>query len=364
MRRRCGLLAACVVIVVAALAAGGGCETVAFYSQAAHGQFEMLAARRDFAAVANDPQTAPDLRTRLNEIADLRRFAVDVLHLPDDGAYTRYAALQRPAAVWTVVATPPLSLAPRLHCFPIAGCVPYRGWFEAEAADAEAGRLRAAGDDVSLGAVPAYSSLGWFDDPVLDTFVQWPLGRLAELICHELAHRKLYLAGDAAFNEAYATAVGRLGAEAWLRARARGRSDELAAWQAERALQAELRSVLLATRSELATLYDGPLPEAGKRAAKARILAAAQARYVAVLAARGIAAARPPELNNARLAMLATYEDAVPAFEALFHAGGDDWSAFHAAAAELATLPPAQRRARLGLPAPEGIATASPDQAR
>lgn len=362
MRRRCGLLAACVVIVAAALAAGGGCETVAFYSQAAHGQFEMLAARRDFAAVANDPQTAPDLRTRLNEIADLRRFAVDVLHLPDDGAYTRYAALQRPAAVWTVVATPPLSLAPRLHCFPIAGCVPYRGWFEAEAADAEAGRLRAAGDDVSLGAVPAYSSLGWFDDPVLDTFVQWPLGRLAELICHELAHRKLYLAGDAAFNEAYATAVGRLGGEAWLRAR--GRSNELAAWQAERALQAELRSVLLATRSELATLYDGPLPEAGKRAAKARILAAAQARYVAVLAARGIAAARPPELNNARLAMLATYEDAVPAFEALFHAGGDDWSAFHAAAAELATLPPAQRRARLGLPAPEGIATASPDQAR
>lgn len=359
MRRRYGLLVASVGIVAAALAAGGGCETVAFYSQAAHGQFEMLAARRDFAAVASDPQTAPDLRTRLNEIADLRRFAVDVLHLPDDGAYTRYAALQRPAAVWTVVATPPLSLAPRLHCFPIAGCVPYRGWFEAEAADAEAGRLRAAGDDVSLGAVPAYSSLGWFDDPVLDTFVQWPLGRLAELICHELAHRKLYLAGDAAFNEAYATAVGRLGAEAWLRSR--GRSDELAAWQAERALQAELRSVLLATRSELATLYDGPLPEAEQRAAKARILAGAQARYVAVLAARGIAAARPPELNNARLALLATYEDAVPAFEALFHAGGDDWSAFHVAAAGLAALPPAQRRARLGLVPDTTAAAAEPE---
>lgn len=359
MKRRgtLALLAASTALI----ALGGGCEAVSFYTQAAHGQFEMLAARRDFDAVAADPQTAPDLRTRLAEIADLRRFAVQTLYLPDDGAYTRYAALQRKAAVWTVVATPALSLAPYLHCFPIAGCVPYRGWFDGDAAEAEATRLRAAGDDVSLGAVPAYSSLGWFDDPVLDTFALWPLGRLAELICHELAHRKLYLAGDANFNEAWATAVGRLGAEAWLKAR--GRSVELTAWQAEGATQTELRGVLGEARRELATLYAGSLPDADKLAGKQRILAAARTRYAAILASRGIRA-EAPELNNARLALMATYEDAVPAFVALFHAVGDDWPAFHAAAAELAALPPAQRQARLGLAEPENTATVAPDQAR
>lgn len=360
MKRRCAY-AGLALVATLALASGGGCGTVGFYAQAAHGQFELLAARRDFAEVEADPATAPDLRTRLAAIADLRRYAVEHLALPDDGAYTRYVALHRPAAVWTVVAAPALSLAPRTYCFPVTGCVPYRGWFEADEAEAEAERLRAAGDDVSVGAVPAYSSLGWFDDPVLDTFALWPLGRLAELLCHELAHRRLYVPGDAAFNEAYATAVGRLGAEAWLTAR--GETAALAAWRKELAVQAGLRGVLLGARSELAALYASPLPEAEQRAQKARLIEAARTRYVAVLAAHGLSGTAPA-LNNARLALLATYEDAVPAFERLFRETGSDWPAFHRAVAALAALPPDERRARLAAPGGEAgaaaLATAPP----
>jgi predicted aminopeptidase len=329
--------------------ASAGCADLAYYRQAAAGQWELLRARRPVAEALADPATAPELRQRLEIARELRTFASAELSLPDNGSYRDYADLQRPYAVRNVFAAPELSLEPRRWCFLVVGCLSYRGYFDAEAAQRLADRLRADGDDVYVADIAAYSTLGWFDDPLLNTFIRWPAGRLAELMFHELAHQRLYVADDTAFNEAFATAVGRLGAERWLtrRGTARERED----YETDYRRREDFLRLIATTRERLAAVYASSRDEAGKRDEKRRILAELRDRYAALRRGwndyDGYDRWFAQDLNNAKLAGVATYHRLVPTFEALFEREGRDFAAFHRAAEAIGRLPPPEREARL-----------------
>ena len=325
------------------------CADLAYYRQAAVGQWELLRACRPVAEALSDPATSPELRRRLAVARDLRAFASTELALPDNASYQDYADLGRTYAVKNVFAAPELSLEPRRWCFWIVGCLSYRGYFDAEAAQRLADELRAGGDDVYIADISAYSTLGWFDDPLLNTFIHWPTGRLAELMFHELAHQRLYVADDSAFNEAFATAVGRLGAQRWLDQRGTVRE------QAEFAIEVRRREQFLRlvadAREQLAVLYASSQNEAGKQAGKQCILAELRDRYQELKEEwngyAGYDRWFAQDLNNAKLAGVGTYHQLVPAFEALYKREGQDFAAFYRAAEAIGRLPPAEREARL-----------------
>lgn len=326
-----------------------GCAELAYYRQAAAGQWELLRARRPVADLLADPATAPDLRRRLETARALRAFASAELALPDNGSYRDYADLGRPHAVQNVFAAPELALEPRRWCYLAVGCLSYRGYFDAGAARRLAEELRAAGDDVYVADIPAYSTLGWFDDPLLNTFIDWPTARLAELMFHELAHQRLYIADDTAFDEAFATAVGRLGAERWLRQRGEARERE--AYAMDRRRREDFLRLVGTSRDRLAALYGSSRDDAEKRAEKRRILTEMRDHYGELKRGWGGYSGYDRwfdrDLNNAKLAGNSTYHRWVPAFLALYEREGRDFAAFYRAAAVLGQLPPAERAARL-----------------
>ena len=326
-----------------------GCADLAYYQQAAMGQWELWQARQPVAAALADPAMSPELRQRLEIAQAVRAFASAELALPDNDSYRDYADLGRPWAVKNVFAAPELSLEPRQWCFWIVGCLSYRGYFDAEAARRLADDLRASGEDVYVADVAAYSTLGWFDDPLLNTFIHWPIGRLAELMFHELAHQRLYIADDSAFNEAFATTFGRLGTVRWL-----ARHGTARAWEdyaADDQRRQEFLQVVAATRERLAALYASPQDEAGKRADKQRILAELRDRYQDLKRQWGGYAGYDrwfdQDLNNAKLAGISTYHQLVPVFLALYEREGRDFPAFYRAAETIGRLPPTERKARL-----------------
>ncbi len=283
---------------------------------------------------------------------EIRAFASRELGLPDNRSYTSYADLERPYAVWNVFATPELSLKPRQWCFPVAGCVAYRGYFAEADARAEAARLAATGDDVHLSGIPAYSTLGYFDDPVLSTFVRYREVELARLIFHELAHQVVYVKDDTSFNESFAVAVEEAGIARWLAAEARTRGAAEAAQLAAdaergRELRATFRALIAATRERLTALYASNASDDEKRAGKAAAFAALRAEYEAQKAASsgGLAFERwfAGGANNAGIASVGLYADRVPQFAALLAAENGDLPRFYARVKALAALP---RRAR------------------
>ncbi len=296
-----------------------GCATVAWYGQAARGQIEILAKREDIAELMADPATAPDLRERLGTVLELRDFASDELGLPDSRSYTVYADLEREAPLWNVVATPRYSIRPETWCYPLVGCLAYRGFFRRERAEARAADLAADGHDVALFPATAYSTLGWFADPVLDSMLRLPEASLAELVFHELTHEMLYVRGDTAFNEALATFVGRLGTRRWLAERRHSRA--LARWQADQSLDRRVTEVLLGARERLAGAYERQGDPSGLAAAKQREFARLRSELQALAQAhdsRRIEAWIDRDINNAHLALVATYESGVAAFGSLF----------------------------------------------
>lgn len=326
--------------LLAALALSG-CETLSYYAQAVGGQLELMARAQPVASVIADPATAPALKERLELARSIRDYASRELKLPDNGSYRSYADLGRPYVVWNVVAAPEFSLQPVESCFPVAGCVPYRGFFSREDAERHAARLRAEGNDVNVRGVPAYSTLGRFDDPLLSTFIGYPDAELARLIFHELAHQKLYVRDDATFNESFATAVERTGVRRWLAAT--GREALLQRFLDGQKLSAGFLENLARTRTRLEALYRQRIaPEAmreGKRAAFAELRnsIAANPRY------------KDMELNNALLASFATYTQLVPAFEKLLEEEGGDLEKFYA---RVKTLAASERSSRGPLSAP------------
>jgi predicted aminopeptidase len=333
---------------------GSGCSTLAYYGQAAGGHLELMRRARPVPEVLADPATPPALRERLQLSQRLRDYAVSELHLPDNASYRRYADLQRTAVVWNVVAAPALSLQLKTWCFPIMGCVGYRGYFAQAAADALAAQLRAEGWEVDVYGVPAYSTLGWSNwlggDPLLNTFINGSEGELARLIFHELAHQVAYAADDTTFNESFAVAVERIGTQRWLAQQ--GTPALRDAQQAAQARHEDFTALTRRYRDALEQLYASALPDTAKVERKAALMAALGADYAQLKAGRwgGYAGYDGwfARANNASFGVLAAYNELVPDFERLFLRSGQDFPRFYAAVQALAALPKAERRAKLG----------------
>ncbi len=317
------------LLLLASAVALSGCETLAYYGQAAGGQLAVSAAARPVAQVLDDPDVAPVVKARLRLAAELRDYATRELKLPDSGAYRSYADLGRPFALWNVVAAPEFALDPVQSCFPIAGCVAYRGYYDREDAERHAATRRAAGYDVLVYGVPAYSTLGWFDDPLLSTFIDYPDAELARLVFHELAHQVVYVKDDSSFNESFAVVVEREGLRRWLGA---APADPR---------RREFEQLTAALRAELGALYALPLEPVEMRRRKRAALEALRPWLARM---RGFEAAEP---NNAVLAAFGTYTQKIPAFERLLAEAGGDLERFYARVRELARLPRAERDARL-----------------
>ncbi len=347
----------------AALLALGGCSAE-YYWQSAAGQLDLVARAKPVGEVIGSTSD-PRLRDRLERARDIRAFATSELGLPDNGSYRRYVDLGRPYVVWNVFAAPELSLAPHEWCFPVVGCVAYRGYFREADARSEAARLAAQGLDVHVGGVPAYSTLGWFDDPLLSSFIRYPDVELARLVFHELAHQLVYVPGDTMFNESFATAVEEAGLDRWIASR----PPAEAAWLADERERSErqraaFRSLIGDARHELAAVYASDLAEEAKREAKRSILAGLRAAWSRARSGEpalagydrwfaGDGGAGP---NNASLASIGLYTALLPGFRALLAREDGDLPRFYARVREIAALPKDERHAALGAPVAGGMA--------
>ena len=320
----------------------GGC----YLMQAASGQLDVLARSRPIDDAAADPAMAQGTRARLALVVEAREFAVRELGLPDGKSFRRFADLGRPYAIWSVVAAPEFSVEPRRWCFPIAGCVAYLGFFDPDAAHARANRLAAQGDDVSVGGVATYSTLGHLPDPVFNTMLLWREPRLLGTIFHELAHEQLYVADDTEFNEAYASVVATAGIRRWYATRQP--SLELDEWERQEVREREFAGLLAAARARLEQLYAGGASGEQMRIAKNREFGRLKFEYGRLRARWGGYAGYDAwfgrALNNAHLAAVATYVDCVPGLTRELDAAGS-LPAFYRRAAELAEMPLAQRHA-------------------
>lgn len=280
----------------------------------------------------------------------MRDFASGELGLPESGSYRRYADIGRRYVVWSVFAAEPLSVDARQWCFPFAGCVRYRGYFSEAAADAFASEVRAEGVDVHVVGVPAYSTLGWFDDPILNTFISYPEIQLAHLMFHELAHQVAYVRDDTRFNESFAETVAETGVMRWIDVH--GTPAQREAFIRMRSLRADFYSLVKATRADLAQLYTAPGTPNEKLAGKVRRLAQLKSDYQTLRSGRwggyaGYDRWFGNEINNATLASVGLYFDLVPAFRVLLAECGGDLRRFYASVRELAELPIDRREAQL-----------------
>jgi len=331
------------------IASACGCSSIDYYFQAVHGQMELTRKARPIRDVISDPATPAELKARLGQIVRMRDFASQSLQLPNNGSYRRYADVGRPYVVWNVFAASEFSVNAKEWCFPFAGCVGYKGYFSKAAAEQFAADVSARGYDTFVSGVPAYSTLGWFDDPVLSTFVHYPDPDIAGLIFHELAHQLTYVKGDSVFNESFAVTVEREGVKRWLSAHGSGTQErEL---RAEQARHQEFVELVAKYRARLARLYAEPLDPEAMRARKRGELDQMHAEYGRIKQEWGGFAGydgwfdRP--LNNAQLASVAIYTQLVPAFEHLLRDNGGDLPRFYAEVQRLAALPKAQRDAEL-----------------
>jgi predicted aminopeptidase len=326
-----------------------GCSTAGYYAQAVSGHLGLMAAREPIDEVMADPATPAAVRQRLELAQAARRFAIDELGLPDNGSYTSYVQLDRPAVVYNVYAAPAFSLEPKRWCFPVAGCVVYRGYFARADAERTAARLEGDGWDTWVGGASAYSTLGRFEDPVLSSMLYRDDARLAGLLFHELAHQRLYIKDDSAFNEAFATVVEEEGVHRWLLAT--GREDDLAAWRQSRRRAEAFQFLLARTRGQLQVLYASGAGEPEMRAGKAAAFAQLEAEYRALKDSwdgwTGFDRWFEAPLNNARLIPSATYRALVPAFRILLLEADGDLEAFYAEAERLGELPQAEREAEM-----------------
>ena len=351
---------ASIALICLTAAALGGCSTVGYYWQAVSGHMQMVNAARPVSELLLDPQTPNALKQRLLLSQRIRSFAVTELKLPDNASYRRYADLHRSAVVWNVVVAPEFSLTLKTWCFPVAGCVGYRGYFSEADAHLEAHRQKAEGVEVNVYSVPAYSTLGWMNwaggDPLLNTFINYPEGELARIIFHELAHQVAYASGDTTFNESFATTVERLGSQRWLASQAGDAARQsYAAFEQRRQ---GFKALLLSTRRELQTIYgkkEAETPylkgqQATKSIAKQEVMQRFRDSYRRLKASWGgfsgydmwVASA-----NNATFAAQAAYDDLVPGFDALFEREGRDYKRFYDAVTRLSKMSKEERQQAL-----------------
>jgi predicted aminopeptidase len=327
--------------------ANAGCSS--YVTQAAAGQAEVLRARRPVAEVLADPATPAGVRDRLEEAGRALEFAHAELGLPDNGSYREYADIGRRHVVWNVFAAPEFALRLRTWCFPVAGCVAYRGYFAETDARRYAATLDAEGMDVHVAGAAAYSTLGFFRDPLLSTFVEPPGAAVPALIFHELAHQRVYVAGDTQFSESFAALVEQEGMIRWLEAS--GEAGRLCRYLTSLEREAQVQRLLADTRARLGRLYAGPGDDAARREAKAAEIERLRARY------RGLRAGwnGPPHfdawfegtINNAVLGAAAAYDGLVPQLRVILDSEGGDLRAFYRRIERLARLDAADRAAVL-----------------
>ncbi len=337
----------CAGLLVLGLAAG--CNP-AYLVQAAGGHWQLMTARRPVAGVIADPATAPVTRRRLEEATAAVAFAHSALALPDNGSYRDYVDIGRPYAVWNVFAAGPFDLALRRWCFPVAGCVVYRGYFDEQRARDFAAQLAAGGDDVHVAGAVAYSTLGYLRDPLLSSVLQLPGATATALMFHELAHQRVYIPGDTVFNESFATLVEQEGLARWLAAR--GEWAALCRFGNGLARARQVRALLDEARAELAAIYRSASPEVQPTAAKAAAFARLLERYRALRAGWR----EPPyfdswfegDINNASLGALAAYDRLVGVLRVILASEGGDLPAFYRRADRLAQLDEAARGEVLG----------------
>lgn len=309
-----------------------------FYLQAIGGQMDVLRKRRPMDEVIEDTTTDAELRSKLIVVQEARKFAVDELLLPDNGSYRSYADMERDYVVWNVFAAPEFSLEPKQWCYPVAGCVVYRGYFSEERAEKLAAKLEGDGMDVIVGGVAAYSTLGRFDDPVLNTMLRWSDVYLIETLFHELAHQQIYVKGDSAYNESFATAVAEFGIKRWLAER--GEPERFILHQEEKMLQANMRDLVIVAWESLEELYASELEAEQMRLQKASILESLSTDAQAVIDKSEVNARNwlAAPLNNAQLVSVGVYQGNLSAFRMILKDCNESFACFYEQSELLADL--------------------------
>jgi predicted aminopeptidase len=339
----------------------GGCAAPSYYSQAISGHLSLMNKRESIDTMLEMDSVDPELARELELSIEIREFAVTQLHLPDNDSYTQFVSTGQDAVTWNVVAAPEFSLEPRTWCFMVSGCVPYRGYFKIEAAEKFAHKLAQDGFDTSVSPAIAYSTLGWFDDPLLDTMFQYSDEQLAAFIFHELGHQQLYVKGDTAFNEAYASFVEATGVRLWLEST--GRQERLPDWLKLEQATLQFNALLQDSVTKLNTLYASGLAEDRMREGKSAAFESLRDAYRLLVDTQWAGhsyfqSLLSRELNNARLALINSYQGGACAFEKLFATAQEDPARFHQLAKEQAALESGQRTAWLNQPC-EAIASNS-----
>lgn len=334
-------------MLLAMALAATGCASVRYYGQVVHGQVQILRKRVPLPRVIADPRTSPELARRLTLAMQARAFASARLALPDNRSYTSYVALDRPYVAWNVFAAPRYAVEAVPQCFPFAGCVAYRGYFRQALAERHAAQLRGQGLDVWVGPVPAYSTLGWFADPILSSMMRWDDDELVGTIFHELAHQRVYVKGDTAFNESFATFVEREGVRQWRQSRGLPPPDDR-----QRAMDAGFTAQVLALRERLRSDYARGGDEATLAARKREDIAAFRRDYAAwrdraFPGDHRYDAWFAAPINNARLLPFGLYDRWTGAFAALFRQADRNWALFYRRVRALARLRPAAREQAL-----------------
>ena len=324
------------------------CNSLSYYGQAISGHIDLVARERPINDLLNDQMTSSALKRKLSLALEARAFATDQLALPDNDSYTQYADLERPYAVWNVIATPRYAIESKKWCFMIVGCLSYRGYFNKQDAQSLANKLRDEGMDVIVSGAAAYSTLGWMDDPLLNTVVQRSDGAMVGIIFHELAHQVVYAEGDSAFNEAFATAVEDEGLRRWYTVH-----DNKQAYQQYRDKKAQQQMIyqqLQETRAQLDSVYHQAIPDEEKQRQKDRIFAELKMWYQAWRQSHDYAGFddwMSKELNNAHLALIATYQQMVPDFFLALQSVDGDMKKFFELVSAMTDLDNAQRRLQL-----------------
>jgi predicted aminopeptidase len=325
------------------------CSTVSYYSQAVGGHFKLMRARQPIKEILADENTEPELREKLQTLVDARTFAAVELLLPDNDSYSTYVQTGRSAVTWNVVAAEEFSVRPKTWCFPVAGCVSYRGYFDRADADAYARTLSEENFDVSVGGASAYSTLGWFDDPILDTMLRGGDIRYVGTLFHELAHQVLYVKDDSNFNEAYATFVEQIGVRRWLAHR--GEATRIPSYDAWLVRVEEFVALLKHTRESLQAVFVTDLADNVMRDEKQKVFDTMQAEYQTLKESWGGYAGYDNwfkrDLNNARLVAVSTYRRNVPAFYAMYEEANQDLARFYEIARQVSELPIKERGVKL-----------------
>ena len=318
------------LFLLVSLMTGTGCQTLTYYSQAAKGQAQVLLGQKRISGMVRDPEVPQKLKDQLKLVLELREFARNKLKMNPEGNYLKYRDLNRKYVLWVVYAAPPLSVKLKTWWYPIAGKFTSRGFFAEEDARKFAARLQKEGMDVYVGGAPAYSTLGWFNDPVLNTFIHYQENNLAELIFHELAHHHLFIKDDATFNESFATAVAQIGVARWLKTKRGTEQHDVYLARCDR--RHNLSELLAVSRSNLKKLFSSNKTEQEKREGKKKIITALKKDLVALSgsdpAYRKLAVWAKRPINNAVLGARSVYHRRVPAFYALYEQNGRDMEAF------------------------------------